>query len=133
KFIVALATRGLPIKKITTIHAADIGKYKKSTKNKFLFIIDNFLHNHVYDKTIVVSKAAQDVAINQRKLNPEKLQVLLNGIIPLKKIGKTPDYSDKIILGTACRFQPIKGLQRLLKLFALLVKSTPSDGYFKLL
>lgn len=133
KYLVALASWQLRVKKVTTIHSADISKYKKSFKNKILYRIDNFLHNQVYDKTIVVSKASEALAIHQRKLNPEKLHLVLNGIVPLPKIEKRIEYSDKVVFGTACRFQPIKGLPRLLRLFAKLVKSSSIETQYKML
>lgn len=133
KYLVALASWKLNVRKVTTIHSADISKYKKSFKNKILYRIDNFLHNYVYDKTIVVSKASEALAIHERKLNPKKLHLVLNGIVPLLKVERKIEYSYKVVLGTACRFQPIKGLPRLIKLFAKLVKTSSLDTQYKLL
>lgn len=121
KLLVAVASINLRLKKVTSLHSADISKYNQSLKNKLIFKIDNYLHNSIYDKTVVVSDAARMVGLKERKFKPEKLEVVLNGIPPLgKKDIKKSIFNDSknIILGTACRFQKIKGLHRLLLLFS---------------
>lgn len=129
KLIVGLSIRGMRIRSVATIHSADTLHANKTLKNKIWFHIENFCHNNFFDKIIVVSNAAKKTAIEKRKVNERKLWVLPNGIQKLE-----PSFTDNfifemdsnIILGTACRFQEIKGLFRLLDVFRRLVKELPN-------
>ncbi len=121
KIFVAVASFNLGVKKISTIHAAETSKYRESLKNKILFIVENYLHNFIYDKTIAVSQATKISCLKERNINESKISVILNGIKPLKKLKtEEPIFNNEldIVLGTACRFHSIKGLPRLIKLFS---------------
>ncbi len=121
KIFVAFASINLEVKKISTIHAAETSKYRKSSKNKIIFKVENYLHNFIYHKTIAVSQATKISCLEERNINENKIAVILNGSNPLKKLKiEEPIFNDDsdIVLGTACRFHSIKGLPRLIKLFS---------------
>ena len=126
KFLIAISTPGFSGVKISTIHAADIKRYQGSLKGNLLLKLDNFLHNNIYFKTIVVSEASRNFCIEKRGIKKKKLKLILNGVAPLKvqKIDSPIFPQDNIIFGTACRFQKIKGLDRLI----LLVKFLKEQG-----
>jgi glycosyltransferase involved in cell wall biosynthesis len=117
KSLLALATVGLKLKKITTIHSSQIERYKKRFKLKLLLRFERYLCNDYYYQTVVVSKAAMESAINERGIKAEKLTLIYNGIIPLAKIKSNVD-ADGITFITACRLIDIKGIDRLIKVFA---------------
>ncbi len=121
KILVALAVKKLKIIKVSTIHSASGSTYIKTLKHRVVFQIENYLHNSYYNKTVVVSQATKDVCID-RKIDVGNLEVILNGIPGLKFNGKSEfgNASSCLTLGTACRFQKIKGLERLIDFFFIL-------------
>lgn len=129
KFIVSLAIQGIKIKSVATIHSADTLLAEKSLKHKLWFKLENLLHNKVFDKTIVVSAAAKNIALSKRRIKKKKINILHNGIQGLEKHisnNRIFNAEEDIIFGTACRFQEIKGLNRLLDVFAKLHIDLPN-------
>lgn len=129
KFIVSLAIQGIKIKSVATIHSADTMLAEKSLKHKLWFKLENFFHNQVFDKTIVVSAAAKNIALSKRRIKEEKINILHNGIQGLEKYAPNNrifNAEEDIVVGTACRFQEIKGLYRLLDVFSKLHIDLPN-------
>jgi|GEM_PF-5025348 glycosyltransferase involved in cell wall biosynthesis len=129
KFIVGLAIQGMKTRSVATIHSADTLLAEKSLKHKLWFKLENLLHNKVFDKTIVVSAAAKNIALSKRRIKKKKINILHNGIQGLEKHipnNKIFNAEEDIIFGTACRFQEIKGLHRLLDVFAKLHIDLPN-------
>ena len=129
KFIIGLAIQGMKIRSVATIHSADTLLAEKSLKHKLWFKLENLLHNKVFDKTIVVSAAAKNIALSKRRIKKKKINILHNGIQGLEKHipnNRVFNEEENIIFGTACRFQEIKGLYRLLDVFAKLHIELPN-------
>ncbi len=124
KILIAFAVKKLKVVRVTTIHSATISKYSENLKNRLIFRIDNYLHNNFYNKTVVVSQAAKKVCIVDRKIHEKKIKVILNGIpgLTFNDLNESRNSSSTLTLGTACRFQKIKGLERLIEFFYLLNK-----------
>lgn len=128
KVVVFIATIGLKIKKIATIHAAIESKYgwtfKKKISNFFIF----FLLNNFYNNITAVSKAAKIGAEKFGGLKSNKATVLYTGVKELTIPKNTINLFniDTLILGTSCRFDPVKGLPRLLQTFRGLINLHPN-------
>lgn len=130
KLLVGMAIQTLKIKSVATIHSADTLLAEKSLKHKLWFKLENLLHNRVFDKTIVVSAAAKHIALSKRKIKDKKINILFNGIQKLEKYSPKNlifDGEEDIIFGTACRFQEIKGLHRLIEVFSKLHEDFPNS------
>ena len=128
KVIVPLACTGLEIKKVSTLHAAvDSTKdlsFKKLISIKFVY----FLLNHFYHSVTAVSQAAKISAEELGGLKKDKAKVIYTGVKPLSKFQDVKSIfpEGSIVIGTSCRFDPVKGLIRLLNVFKKLNENIPN-------
>ncbi len=125
----ALAAAGTKTKVIFTEH----GRFypdSSSWKRKFINPVLSFLTN----KITAISKATKEALVEFEFLNRDKIEVIYNGIEPLKpdmakvkslreELGIT---SNEMVLGTVSRFDPIKNHPMLLKAFSEVIKTHPN-------
>lgn len=79
---------------------------------------EEFFHNRIADKVVGVSECAIENAKKYRNLRNDNLAVIHSGIIGLKNNVANRQKNKKTVFVTACRFIKIKGLERLINIFA---------------
>ncbi len=84
---------------------------------------EEFFHNKVANKVVGVSECTIENAKKYRRLKNNNLAVIYSGIIGLTKNIAIRKKNKKIIFVTACRFVEIKGLDRLIDIFAIVNKT----------
>ncbi len=127
KIIVPLACLGLDVKKIATLHAAVDSKMGWTKKKRLSLGFVYFLLNNYYHSIIAVSKAARISAEEVGGLKKGKAEVIYTGIKPFfqKKCLEPLFPKGSIVIGTSCRFDPVKGLIRLVRVFEKIHKNFP--------
>jgi glycosyltransferase involved in cell wall biosynthesis len=128
KMIVPIACRGLKIKKVATLHAElpSISHLtlKKKISIKFIF----FILNNFYEDIIAVSEAAKISAQNIGGLKKNKGRVIYSGVKKMPIIAvKEPVFPEGTkIFGSSCRFDSVKGIPRMIRVFNKLNKKYPN-------
>lgn len=126
----ALACALTPAKVIFTEHGRffpDFGTWKRKLINPLLSLLTSNITS--------ISMATKNALIKYENLNQAKIDVIYNGIEPLKKLDEVNIAeikrsiglpSDCLVLGTIARFDPIKNHTMMLSAFSFVLKAFPN-------